>query len=131
MEVNEISASLREAAAKLTSDELAALDFEQLQQLLVDAAGRVESLQAKTDEGQRLAGLLRDELANRARAIARAQGRETHLALQILAQPSLQLSELLDLRRELSQEFDRVFSAKLTAPPEAAAMTEELQQFKI
>lgn len=131
MESSKISASLRATAARLTTDDVSAVDFEQLQQLLIDAAGRIESLQAKTDEDRRLSALLREELANRARAIARAQGRETHLALQILAQPSLQLSDLLKLRRELSQEFDRVFSAKLTAPPEAAAMTEELQQFKI
>ncbi len=131
MESSKISASMRRTAALLTSDDLAAIDFEQLQQLLTDAADQIESLQAGSDEARRLSALLRDELANRARAIARAQGRETHLALQILAQPSLQLSDLLELRRELSQEFDRVFSAKLTAPPEAAAMTEKLQQFKI
>lgn len=131
MEPTKLIAALRETKVLLDADNLSAIDFTQLQQLLEVAAKQLESLQLKAGDGERLLALFRDELANRARAIAKAQGKETHLALQLLAQPEMTLARLLELRRELDQEFDQVFSAKLTEPSTAAATTEEVQQFKI
>ncbi|MFH2054791.1 MAG: hypothetical protein ABIJ61_02420 [bacterium] len=131
MDSTELIKTLHEATASLDPENISHLDFEQLQQLLDNTATHIETLQVRATNGDKLLSLFREELINRARAIAKAQGAETHLALQILSQPNLSLTELLKLRQQLDAEFDQVFSVKLTEPSEAAAKSEEVNQFKI
>jgi len=131
MNTTELIKTLHEVSDSLDAENIQAIDFEQVQQLLESTATHLEVLQSRADNGDKLVALFRDELVNRARAIARAQGNETHLALQLLAQPALPLSELLRLRQQLDTEFDQTFSVKLTEPCEAAAKSEEVNQFKI
>lgn len=131
MDTTDLVKTLHEVRASLDADDIQAIDFEQLQQLLDNTATHMAALQTRADNGDKLVALFRSELINRARAIAKAQGAETHLALQLLAQPALPLSELLKLRQQLDSEFDQIFSVKLIEPCEAAAKSEEVNQFKI
>ena len=125
MNSTELITSLTAAAQQLNADTLSQVDFAELQTSLHAAVAYIESLEERVQLADRLLSLLKAELTRRARAVARAQGRQRHIAEKLISSENLPFAELLELRQQLDEEFDQVFFQRLMEPTGAAAKGEK------
>lgn len=129
MDYKELIDSLEQTASNLKGDTISEIDFARLQSDLCEAAGCIKTLSGHSKVTERLIELLRQELGRKAKAIARLQGRATHVAERMLGTQQMNLSELLLLRQQLEDEFDNVFSQRLIEPSTAARRGEKRVEF--
>jgi hypothetical protein len=125
MDHTKLTQSLIAAADNISADSVSAIDFAELQRQLLSAAELIASLGERSRISQRLIDLLKSELAGKARAIARLQGRPRHVAERLISSEEVSLGELLELRQQIEEEFDQVFSRKLMKPTGAARRGEK------
>ncbi len=113
MDHQKVIESLEQAATSLTAERVSEVDFAKLQGDLIAAAALIGELVERSKIADRLVGLLKNELAGKAKAIARLQGRARHVAESLLDSEGMTMSELLNLREQIEEEFDSVFSQSL------------------
>jgi hypothetical protein len=113
MDHQRVVEALEQAATSLTAERVSEIDFAKLQGDLITAVALIGGLIERGKIADRLVNLLKNELAGKAKAIARLQGRTRHVAESLLGSEGTTMSELLTLREQIEEEFDSVFSQKL------------------
>lgn len=125
MECQKVIDALGQAATSLTAERVSEIDFAKLQGDLITAVALIGNLVERGKIADRLVGLLKNDLASKAKAIARLQGHARHVAESLLDSEGITMSELLTLREQIEEEFDSVFSRKLETPTVATRMGEK------
>lgn len=115
MTIDAMVSALHAHAADLQADAVAAIDFVQLQRDLEAAAALITELDRRAEIGRRLLANFRDELLNRACAVAKLTGRSARLTEKLILAESTTLDELLALKDDIDREFDHAFARTLTA----------------
>jgi hypothetical protein len=125
MEHIKLTESLTTTADSLAAERVSEIDFVKLTDDLRGAVRLIESLLERSLISDKLLSLLKSELAHKARAIAFLQGRDCHLAEKLLEDGEMSFAALLELKQQIENEFDSVFSQKLTEPTGAAGKGEK------
>ena len=130
MELLELITKLDSTRARLAEEKIEEIDFSELAHDLGEAGATLQLLAMQAETGRKLVSLFKEELATRARAIARLKGESSSLTEKLIRTENISLDELLTLKQELTAEFDRVFAHKLTEPAGPAGKGEDAAQFK-
>jgi hypothetical protein len=131
MDYAKLLASLARTCELLKGMRFEEIDFAQLAADLETIATALQTLLARAGIADQLVRLFKDELCNKARAVARLSGGSSELIERVINGDTTDLADLQRLKRELEIEFDRVFSHKLSEPTGAAATGEKPDEFKI
>lgn len=111
--------------------ELANLDLSQLSATLKQVADLIEDLSRKVALADSLIRLFRDELINRARAVAMLTGKSSRLIERLVSDETLALDELLALKRDIDSTFDQAFKSNLSETKVISDDQDKLAQYKV
>ncbi len=111
MEIQNLIKNLEEYKRSLQDESIELIDFDQLQVDLDKAALALSSLYAKERICERLEAEFKSEIKRLAKAICHVKGDSTSWSLveRLLLSPDLSADELLLLREEIKEEFNRCF----------------------
>jgi hypothetical protein len=131
MEYSSLITSLSATAAQLRESRVSEIDFQQLGVDLNAAVTAMQSLMTPAENARRLIQLFKNDLLRKTRAVARLTGRTTSLLERQINDREVSLTELISLKHDIDNEFDAIFSRKLSEPTGAAGGGERILEFKI